>query len=208
METSEEGKLANRDEETGSEKWIQRFGADPARISALTLLNERSAGAGEVAHGLGLSREEATQHLERMHDLGLIEVVGETRYSGKVEPCYRATEWVRWSDEETASFSLPERQRLLAWIVSTVRADVDEALVSGNFAARENAHASRIVLQVDEQGWDELVRIHVDALDAILDIQATSAERLDEAKATGISALSAVFCTELPPRGEARMNQP
>jgi predicted ArsR family transcriptional regulator len=198
----EEVGLANRDDEIGVDKWLERFGADPVRLSALVFLNDQAAGVAEVAEKLELPPVAAADHLNQLHGAGLIEVVGEAPYGGKVEPRYRATVRVLWSEEDLAEFSIAERNRLLAWIVQTVNADIDEALNSGTFSARDDAHASRTVLQVDEQGWNELVRVHADALDAVFEIQATSAERLAEAKREGISALSAVFCCELPPHGE------
>jgi DNA-binding transcriptional ArsR family regulator len=164
------------------------------------LLNERSAGVAEIAERLDLSQSVAAEHLDKMLAEGLVEITGEVLNRGKVEPRYRAAVPVIWSDEELADLSLAERRRLLTWVTQTVNGDVDEALTSGTFVARDDAHASRTILQVDEQGWEELVRIHAEALDAVFDIKAASAERLAEAKLEGISALSAVFCCELPPR--------
>ncbi|MGH2973638.1 MAG: hypothetical protein ACRDLL_02040 [Solirubrobacterales bacterium] len=103
-----------------------------------------------------------------------------------------------WWDEELASLSLAERRRLLVWIVETIESDVEEALASGTFLARGDAHAIRTVLRVDERGWRELSQVHLDTLDTVLRIQAASAERLTETGETGLSALAAAFCCELP----------
>jgi hypothetical protein len=110
----------------------------------------------------------------------------------------RAADHAIWSDEELADLSVAERKRLLVWIVETIEADVGEALASGTFLARGDAHAIRNVLQVDERGWRELSQIHLDALDSVLKIQAASAERLAESGETGVPALAASFCCELP----------
>ncbi len=191
------------DDELGVERWSQRFGTDPVQFRLLVLLNERSAGVAEIAERLELSQPLAAEHLDRMLEKGMVEITGEVLNRGKVEPRYRAAVPVIWSDEEMADLSLAERRRLLIWIAQTVSGDVDEALASGTFVARDDAHASRTILQVDEQGWEELVRIHAEALDAVFSIQAASAERLAEAKLEGVSALSAVFCCELPSRAGA-----
>jgi hypothetical protein len=110
----------------------------------------------------------------------------------------RAADRAIWSDEELADLSVAERKRLLVWIVETIEADVGEALASGSFLARSDAHAIRNVLQVDERGWSELSQIHLDVLDSVLRIQAASAERLAETGEIGVPALAALFCCELP----------
>ena len=67
-----------------------RLASDPVRLGMLTLLNDRSAGASEVAGKLEIDPSAAGRHLDAMHDAGLIEVVGEVLNRGAVEPRYRA----------------------------------------------------------------------------------------------------------------------
>lgn len=196
--------MANHDgDEIGIDAWLERFGADPVRLNALVLLSARPAGVSEVAEQLAVTFDAAAHHLDEMLEAGLIETVGEVLYGGKVEPRYRATTRVLWTDEEWATFSRAERGRLLAWILQTVNSDIAEALKSGTFFAHDNSHVIRTVVQVDDQGWQELSRIHEDALDAVLAVQAASAERLAESHEEGVPALSATFCCEMPSRRQA-----
>jgi DNA-binding transcriptional ArsR family regulator len=175
--------------------------SDPDRLSALTLLNEQSAGAGEVAQTLDMDPSAAGRLLDQMRDAGLIEVVGEALNRGAVEQRYRALVRVLWEDDDWAALGDEERKRMTDWIIGMIDADVREAVEGGTFAAREDSHASRTVAMVDEQGWEELRDIHGDALNAVLAVQAASAERLAEKGASGFPALSAILCCELPPRG-------
>ena len=177
------------------------IGSDPERLTALTLLNERSAGAREVAEKLEIELEAAGRLLDSMHDAGLIEVVGKALSRGAVDQRYRALVRVLWEDEDWAALDLEERKRMTDWIIEMIDADVREAVESGTFAARRDSHASRSVPMVDEQGWDELREIHNDALRAVLAVEAASAERLAERDEPGIPVLSAMLCCELPPRG-------
>lgn len=176
---------------------------EPVRLDALALLNERSAGVGEVAEELGLEPPAAARLLEQMHDSGLIEVVGESLHRGAVEPRYRALVRALWDDEDWAMLGLDERKRMTAWIIEMVNSDIREAVDGGTFLARLDSHASRTVPMVDEQGWEELRRIHTNALAAVLAVQAASAERLAEKGEPGFPVLSAMVCCELPPRGTA-----
>jgi hypothetical protein len=177
--------------------------SDPDRLNALTLLNERPAGAGEVAEQLEIELAAAGRLLDQMHDAGLIEVVGEALNRGAVEPSYRALVRVLWDDEDWAALGLEEQKRMTAWIVEMINFDVREALEGGTFVSRQDSHASRSVSPVDAQGWDELRRIHSDALDAVLAVEAASAERLAESGEAGFPALSAMICCELPSRDGA-----
>jgi DNA-binding transcriptional ArsR family regulator len=175
-----------------------RLASDPVRLSVLTLLNERSAGVGEVASELEMDLRTAGRHLDAMHDAGLVEVVGEVLNRGAVEPRYRALVRVLWDDEEWEELGREEQQRLTAWIMGMIESDTKAAIDQGTFAARNDAHASRTVSVVDEQGWSELTRIKREALDGIFAVQAASAERLAEAGEEGIPVLSALLCFELP----------
>jgi predicted transcriptional regulator len=174
--------------------------SDPHRLNALTLLNERSAGVSEVAKALELEPSEAARLLDQMHGIGLIEVVGEALNRGAVEPRYRALVRVLWDEEDWAALDLEEQKRMTSWIIEMVNSDIDEAVTSGTYAARQDSHASRSVSLIDEQGWQELRQIYAEALDAVFAVEAASAERLDEKDEPGFPVLSAMLCCELPPR--------
>jgi DNA-binding transcriptional ArsR family regulator len=179
-----------------------RLASEPVRFRVLVLLNDRSAGAGEVAAELDIDPSAAGRHLDAMHEAGLIEVVGEVLNRGAVEPRYRAVVRALWDDAEWEALSREEQERLVAWIVALIDADVHAALEQGTYTSRSDAHASRTVSLVDEQGWGELTRIKQQALDGILEVQAASAERLAETSEEGFPVLSALLCFELPPPGE------
>lgn len=189
-------------EKAGSDIGIDRrllhLASDPVRLDALVLLNESTADAGEVAEALGVSSSVANHHLEEMHEVGLIEVVTETSHRGAAEPRYRALVRALWSDEEWAALGREERRRLSAWIVRLINSDVEEALESGSFDARDDGHASRTASIVDEQGWRELTRIQAEALEASFMVQAASAERLAERGEKGTTVMSAMLCFEMP----------
>lgn len=186
-------------EKSGIDRRLMRIASDPVRLQALTFLNERSAGASEVAAELEVSLSTAGRHLDAMHDAGLIEVVGEVLTKGAVEPRYRALIRTLWDDEEWALFNEEEQKRLTGWIVDMVSADAREAIEKGTYTRRQDAHASRTTPVVDEQGWQELIRILDDALQAVFAVEAASAERLAESGESGFRALTAMLCCEMPP---------
>lgn len=174
--------------------------SDPDRRNALGLLNERTAGVGEVAETLGIEVTAAGRLLDQMHDAGLIEVVGEALNRGAVEPRYRATVRALWKGEDWTAIDSDDQKRMTAWIMDMINADVRDALERGTLNARPDAHTSRTIPMVDEQGWEELRRIFDDTLEAIFAVEASSAERLAEKGETGFPVLAALICNELPPR--------
>jgi DNA-binding transcriptional ArsR family regulator len=178
-----------------------QLASDPVRFKVLVLLNDRSAGVGEVAAELDIDPSAAGRHLDAMHDAGLIEIVGEVLNRGAVEPRYRAVVRALWDDEEWEALGREERQRLTAWIMSMIEADAGAAIEQGTFTSRKDSHISRTASLVDEQGWSELTRIKQEALEGIFAVQAASAERLAETGEEGIPVMSALLCFELP-RGE------
>lgn len=184
----------------GIDQRLLRMAAEPVRLKALFALNERAAGASELADELEVSASEAARHLEQMHADGLIEAVGDVLGCDAIEPCYRAIVRLLWNGKEWAELGLAEQRRLSAWIMQQINSDVCEALETGTFDMRFDAHLSRSVSHVDEQGWRELSRIHEQALEAIFAVEAACAERLVEAEEEGVPVLSALICTELPPR--------
>lgn len=181
---------------------LVRVASDPVQLQTLTLLNEWStAEAGEIARRLEISPSEASRHLEALCETGLAEVVGEEHESGTSGARYRPLKRVLWEDEEWAQFGLDEQDRLTRWIIEVIHSNASEAVDAGTFNARQSSHASRSIPMLDEQGWEELCRIHDVALEAILAVEAASAERLAERGEAGFQALSAMLCCELPPRG-------
>lgn len=180
---------------------LLRLVSEPIRLKAMTVLSERPVDARGIADELGIDVGEAARHLEEMRDEGLVEVVGEALRSGAVEPRYKAAVKLIWTDRDYELLGARGRRLLSSWLVGTIESDVKEALDDGYFDARPDAHTSRTICQVDEQGWTELNRILGDALDTIIRIREESAERLAERGKEGIPVLAAMISCELPRRG-------
>jgi hypothetical protein len=59
-----------------------------------------------------------------------------------------------------------------------VTADLDRAVEDGTLDARPDRHLTRLPVELDEQGWRQLMAIHHQTFIASLAIEAESAERL------------------------------
>jgi len=185
--------------EVGIDQRLMDLATDSVRVKALAELNARTAGPAELAGALGVDVATMSGHLEKMRAQGLVELVEDSPDEAASEPRYRALVRALWSNEEWASLSVEERRQLSAWLVKMIASDAEGALAAWTFTAREDTHASRTVSVVDERGWNELMRIQGDALEACFRVQAESAERLAESGEEGIRVMSAMLGFEMPP---------
>lgn len=179
-----------------------RIASNPVQMQMLTLLTERaSAAAGELQRELDAGPDAVARNLDELLKSGLVELVDDGEGDGASEPRYRALGRMLWSDEEWALFGQEEQKRLTRWIIDMIDSDANEAIDAGTYTARQNSHASRAVSMIDEQGWEELCRLHDETLEAVFAVETACSERLSERGETGFPALSALLCCELPPRG-------
>ncbi len=185
----------------GVDETLVKVVAHPLRVQALSVLTERSASPKELAAELGAPVGNVSYHVRELEDVGLIELVDEKKRRGAVEHFYRAITRPMLSSAEWEKLSLAERHGFSAWIIQLLLADASQAMGAGSFDARSDRHLSRTPLLLDEEGWKELVEIQNEALKAVLQVQAASAERLTKAdRGESFPAIASMTCFELPPK--------
>jgi DNA-binding transcriptional ArsR family regulator len=183
---------------------LVRVVAHPLRVQALSILTERPASPKELAAALGSPVGNVSYHVRELEEAGMIELVEEKKRRGAIEHFYRAITRPNLDAEEWEILTPDDRQRFSAWIIQLLLADASQALTAGTFDARSNRHLSRVPMLVDEQGWDELVEIQAATLQAVLDVRAASAARLDAADGEdGIPTIAAMTFFEMPPKRPA-----
>jgi DNA-binding transcriptional ArsR family regulator len=138
--------------------------AHPVRVQALSILAERPASPKEIAAELDAPVGNVSYHVRELEQVGLIELVDEKKRRGAVEHFYRAITRPLLDDSQWEKLNPEERQSFSAWIIQLILADASQALSAGTFDARDNRHLTRVPLQVDEEGWRELVAIQAEAL--------------------------------------------
>ncbi len=173
--------------------------AHPVRVQALSILTERPASPKEVAAELNAPVGNVSYHMRELEQVGLIELIDEKKRRGAVEHFYRAIIRPMLDDSQWEKLNPEERQSFSSWIIQLILADASQALRAGTFDARDNRHLTRVPLQVDEEGWRELVAIQAEALQATFEVQAASAERLSAAEdAESFPATASMMCFEMP----------
>jgi DNA-binding transcriptional ArsR family regulator len=188
----------NRQQEIKLDEQLALIISSETTIKVLVALVERSASPKEVADALRLKVPTVSHHVKKLERMGLIELVEEREIRGAVQHIYRAVIRPIVSDEEWEKLGLEERQRFSIWIVQMILVDAARSFEVGLFDARVNNHLSRIPLVVDEQGVDEIAAIQDQALNDIIEVAATSADRMVGSGEPGIDFIAAMMCFELP----------
>ncbi len=173
-----------------------------ATVKALVYLVERPGSPKEIGHALGISTSNASHHVKKLKRLGMVELIEEREVGGTIQHIYRAVVRPIVSTEEWEKLSLTERQRYSVWIVRMLLADASRSFSAGLFDAHANRHLSRMPMLVDAEGLEEAAEIQNRALNELVAVEATSAERRVKSGDPGINIIAAMMCFELPEPSE------
>jgi DNA-binding transcriptional ArsR family regulator len=151
--------------------------AHPLRVQLLAALNEGVASPNELSKKLDEPLTNVSYHVRMLHDLGTIELVETEPRRGALEHYYRAIVRPFFADREWKKLPRNARGSISDAVLQLVWEDASEAIKSGIFDEHEDRHLSRTVLQVDDEGWEELNGLLVDLVDRAMQIQADSVAR-------------------------------
>jgi DNA-binding transcriptional ArsR family regulator len=159
-------------------KALMRAAGHPVRVQAFSIVAERVASPTEIADQLGLQDvSQVNYHLGVLKDLNLVELVRTKKRRGATEHFYRSVQRPLVSEEEWRQFSGQERENFTTLALQLILLDIARALNAGIFDERDDRHLTRTPFEVDEEGWEELVQVHLEAFYRSLEIQARSDER-------------------------------
>ena len=150
----------------------------PLRVRILAMLQERTASPVELAEWLGARLGTVAYHVRTLHQLDLIELVDETRVRGAVAHHYRAKERPQITDDAWSQASPMAKQAAVGATLQTIDEYARASAAAGGFDGGD-AHLSRYVLELDEQGWRELSRACADLVGRIDEIEAGARERIE-----------------------------
>ncbi len=151
----------------------------PTRSYMLTILTERVASPKEIAKDLNRTIRHVTYHLGVLEELGCVELVRTEAAGGGrvVEHFYKATKRP-WLDRESwLDLDDTDQQRVVSTLMELISADVEGAMSGGTFIDPPDNHLSRTPMNVDREGWEEVVNLLSGALDGLMDIQARVSNR-------------------------------
>src|SRR3954451_21858239 len=127
----------------------------PLRVRILAMLQERKASPVELAEWLGSRLGTVAYHVRTLHQLGLIELVDETRVRGAVAHHYRAKERPVVSDDAWGQATPIAKQAAVGGALQNIDEYARLAAAAGGFD-RADSHLTRQVMELDATGWREL----------------------------------------------------
>lgn len=167
--------------------------ANSMRIQILTILNERANSTTGLARELGVEPAEIAYDVEVLRDGGRIEVVGEKKRRGAMEVFYKATSRAHLDELEWPTVPDPVKGGLRASLLQTIMVDAIAAIDEDTYDSEEGAHMSWTPLIVDGPGWEELVEVLRVALEGVLKVGESSAERLTANDEEGTSCTVSIL---------------
>jgi DNA-binding transcriptional ArsR family regulator len=152
--------------------------AHPTRQLILEILNQGQSSPIRITRQLeNVSLNLVSHHIKVLRELGCIELVETVKKRGATEHIYRATKRTMFSTEEWEMVEPAKRPPLTANILRAISEDCSRAFIENKFDELPDNHLSRCALDLDEEGWSEVVKTLSNALDEILEANAKSAER-------------------------------
>ena len=134
----------------------------PVRSRAWSVLQYRSASAGEIAKILDEPLRTVTYHLRELEKEGVVTVQEEReRQRGPAERIYRKDLALVFSEKDWRTLDPLARERISRAIAQIILGDLVQALDSGSIDARSDRHLVWMDVNVDPRGWGELVELGV-----------------------------------------------
>lgn len=174
-------------------------GRNTLRYAIATALGNRAGTtASALADELGVSVGRVRHQLRKLSQLGLIETAKETARRGVLERSYVLTGDLIVDDELFDTLPPDQKARIATAIIRVAFADVLRSVRAGVINRRADRCLVRVPVLVDEQGWEELTRIHGKTFEEVARVREESERRLNKTDAVPISTVSVLLYIELP----------
>ncbi len=152
----------------------------PLRQRILQRLNEGGVKSpNELSRDLGDPLGNVSYHVRILRELDCVELVRTEQRRGALEHYYRATAQPWLDDKQWARLPAAFRRKTLGRTLSELLESAGEASQEGGFDHPE-AVVTRMPLDLDEQGFNDVVKLLNDTLEAALKIQSESQKRKSE----------------------------
>jgi DNA-binding transcriptional ArsR family regulator len=149
----------------------------PLRVRILAMLDERKASPNQLAGWLNASLGTVAYHVRTLQQLGLIELVDETRVRGAVEHHYRAKARPVVSDEGWAAAPPIAKQAAVGSSLDVIGEYARMSAAAGGFD-RADAQLRRAMVRLDARGFAQLSKACDKLLEQVEKIEAAAAERI------------------------------
>jgi DNA-binding transcriptional ArsR family regulator len=150
----------------------------PIRAHILNILSEGTNSPSRMHRRMeNVSLPLVCHHIKVLRNTGLIELVEIKLRGGRKEHIYRAAKRQFFSLEEWLAVDPRFRDPLIGTILRQISDDTGRAAAEGRFSEFPDSHLSRSPIELDAQGWKEVVEGLEVALESALEAHARSKER-------------------------------
>jgi DNA-binding transcriptional ArsR family regulator len=149
----------------------------PLRVRILAMLEERKASPNQLSGWLAASLGTVAYHVRTLLELGLIELVDETRVRGAVEHHYRAKALPTVTAEAWAQASPIAKQAAVGSSLAVLAEYARVSAAAGGFD-RPDARLQRTPLRLDARGFAQLSKACEKLLERVEKIEADAAKRI------------------------------
>ena len=133
----------------------------------------------QLADALEKPLGDVSYHMKVLRKLGCVDLVRTEPVRGALKHFYRPTARAWLDDEQWSRLPLTFRRQTMRRTLADLFDDAVAAAEDGGFDDPK-VHVSRMPLNLDEQGWNEMADVLVGVLEAAGRIQAESAARAGE----------------------------
>src|ERR671914_1573923 len=131
----------------------------PMRARILGILDERVASPNEISEMIDERLPNVSYHVRALLDLDCIELVDTAQRRGAIEHYYRAVVRPFFSDRDWKRLPRSGRQAISGTALKVIWEDVSAAINGGTFDSRAERHLTHSPMDLDEQGWAEMVEL-------------------------------------------------
>jgi DNA-binding transcriptional ArsR family regulator len=168
--SSKRGNSRSRDER------LYKALSHPLRFKILTKLSEGPASPSDLAEELGEKVGNVAYHVRTLLELETVELLKTEQVRGTLEHYYRATVHPSIDDAHWTRLPVSIRRQFADSILDGVWEHTVEASESGAFDGPDS-HVSSTVLDLDDEGREEVKRILAKALDDVIAARTAAAGR-------------------------------
>jgi DNA-binding transcriptional ArsR family regulator len=160
----------------GVDTKIAKALAHPLRQRILLELERGTASPNEVSQALNEPLNLVAYHMRILREAKCVELVSRRQVRGAIEHFYRPTSRTLLDDVAFAKLPLALRRRLVGQTLEQIWNDAKSAAEANGFDDSE-VHVSRTLLDLDDEGYADIVALLAETLEKALEIHAASAGR-------------------------------
>jgi DNA-binding transcriptional ArsR family regulator len=160
----------------GVDTKIAKALAHPLRQRILLELERGVASPNEVSQALNEPLNLVAYHMRILREAKCVELVSRRQVRGAIEHFYRPTSRTLLDDVSFSKLPLALRRRLVGQTLEQIWNDARSAAEVNGFDDRE-VHVSRTLLDLDDEGYADMVALLSETLEKALEIHSASAGR-------------------------------